>query len=210
MAFLCTAPDGFLTFLPTPIPLKQIFQLTLAKDLGLLQWTASGMQMEILFRGRLQKSLEDLEYIVQSGHMKNLLTVALSGLMFLAAACSSQDLIADPSSQSRYSYDSDWENIKEAILSKDVRGLSAYAASDAIDSELIINSFHADPEFLEQLKKATYEDLKVDDSGEEVLLVLSVNVSGSDEDGNEYESGLYLYFFQGEPGLQLVNFLAAG
>lgn len=108
--------------------------------------------------------------------------------------------------ESRYSYDQDFANIKEAILNKDIPGLAAYASSDAIDAELIIQSFHADPEYIRQLKSFSYKDLKVEDGG----LVLSVMVSGSDEEGNEYESGLYLYFSQGEPNLELVNFLAAG
>ena len=134
--------------------------------------------------------------------------LAATFILFLVA-CSSGNAQAEPI-QSRYNYDTDWENIKEAILKKDIKGLAAYAESDAIDAELIIDSFHADAEYIEQLRKATFKDLAVDDQGDRVLLVLSVNVSGSDEDGNEYESGLYLYFYQGEPSLQLVNFLAAG
>lgn len=115
-----------------------------------------------------------------------------------------------PAIQSRYAYDQDWENIKEAILNKDVKGLSAYAASDAVDAQLIIDSFHADRDFLDQLKKASYKDLRTEDDGDRILLVFSAEVAGSDEEGNEYESGLYLYFNQGDPSLELVNFLAAG
>ena len=110
----------------------------------------------------------------------------------------------------RYAYDQDWENIKEAILKKDVKALGAYAASDTIDAEEIIQAFHADADYLAQLKNSTYEDLKTETDGSEVRLVFSVTVSGSDEDGNTYESGLYIYLNQGEPSLEIVSFLAAG
>ena len=111
--------------------------------------------------------------------------------------------------ESRYQYDKDWERFKEAVVAKDIRGVSAFASSDAIDAEILIDAF-SDPEFLEMLKVATYEDLETNTDGPEVLLVFSAAVSGSDEEGNEYESGLYLYFSQGEQSLMLENFLAAG
>ncbi|MCB1138938.1 MAG: hypothetical protein KDK23_09295 [Leptospiraceae bacterium] len=135
------------------------------------------------------------------------ITVIVAFLAVVALACAGQ-IQAQPTS--RYSYDTDWENIKEAILNKDVRALGAYAASDAIDAEEIIQAFHADPEYLAQLKKSTYRDLKTEIDGSEVRLVFSAMVSGSDEDGNTYESGLYIYLNQGEPSLEIVSFLAAG
>jgi len=52
--------------------------------------------------------------------------------------------------------------------------------------------------------------LTTDTSGEEVLLVFSATVKGDDGEGNTFESGLYLYFSQGENSLLLENFLAAG
>ena len=140
--------------------------------------------------------------------MKLIRAILAANLLLLVVACTS-GAHAEPAIQSRYSYDTDWENIKEAILKKDVKGLAAYAESDSIDAELIIDSFHADQEYLDQLRKASFEDLTVE-QGDRDLLEFSVNVSGSDEEGNEYECGLYLYFYQGEPSLQLVNFLAAG
>lgn len=109
----------------------------------------------------------------------------------------------------RYNYDVDFEVFKKAVIAKDIKGVSAFAGSDEIDAEALIQLFE-DPDFLADLKKATYDDLTVDDSGDEVLLVFSSSVSGSDDEGNEFESGVYLYFSQGDPSLLLENFMAAG
>ena len=111
--------------------------------------------------------------------------------------------------ESKFHYDEDWNRFKEAVINKDIPGVSAFASSDMIDSEVIVDAF-GDPEFLELLKNATYNDLTTDTEGPEVLLVFSAAIAGEDEDGNVYESGLYLYFSQGETGLLLENFLAAG
>jgi len=111
--------------------------------------------------------------------------------------------------ESRFHYDEDWDRFKEAVISKNIQGVSAFASSDAIDAELLVDAF-SDSDFLEQLRVATYDDLTTDIEGEEVLLVFSATMSGSDEEGNEYESGVYLYFSQGENSLLLENFLAAG
>lgn len=110
--------------------------------------------------------------------------------------------------QSRYTYDKDWERFKEAVINKDLQGIGAFAGSDAIDAQIIIDLF-SDSDFLNQLKAAAYEDLKVNTEGEEVVLEFSATVSGVDEDGNEYESGVYLYFSQAE-SLLLDYVLAAG
>jgi len=110
---------------------------------------------------------------------------------------------------SRYNYDKDWEYFKTAVINKDIKSVSAFIISDNIDAEILIQAF-SDPVFLSDLKKATYEDLKVDTSGEYVRLVFSTEVEGHDDEGNTYESGLYLYFMQGDPSLMLENFVAAG
>ena len=110
---------------------------------------------------------------------------------------------------SRYNYDQDWEIFKTAVINEDIKGVSAFASSDEIDAEMLVEAFQ-DPDFLSALKKATYEDLTVETSGDEELLVFSCAIEGSDDEGNTYESGLYLYFSQGDPSLLLENFLAAG
>lgn len=110
----------------------------------------------------------------------------------------------------RYAYDIDFENIQQAILEKDMPLLKDYSEKE-VDIETLVDMIHMDDDFKAQLKEATYDDLVVTDgpSGED-MLSLSLTVSGSDDEGNEYESGIYLYFEQGEPSLILKEFLAAG
>lgn len=119
------------------------------------------------------------------------------------------DQMEEDEVSSRYHYDEDFEVFKTAVINKDIKGVSAFASSDNIDAESIIQGF-SDPDFLAVMKASTWEDLEVDTSGEEVLLVLSCMVEGKDDEGNTWESGLFLYFSQGEPSLLLENFFAAG
>lgn len=116
---------------------------------------------------------------------------------------------ADNEISSRYHYDEDWEVFKTAVINKDVKAVQAFAGSDIVDALPIIEAF-SDPDFLAILRKSTYNDLKADTNGEEVLLVFSAAVESDDGEGNIFESGLLLYFSQGEMGLILENFLAAG
>jgi hypothetical protein len=105
-------------------------------------------------------------------------------------------------------YEKDFEGFKAALLSQDIQGVSAYAGSDEIDAENIVIAFN-DPDFLAQVKAATLADL-TEAEGQEGVFELAVMVSGSDDEGNEWESGLFLYFSKGEDGLKLENFFAAG
>ena len=56
----------------------------------------------------------------------------------------------------------------------------------------------------------TYDDLTVNEVEGVVNLEGSILVSGSDEEGNVYESGIMLYFTQGEPSLLFDAYVAAG
>jgi hypothetical protein len=147
--------------------------------------------------------------------LKNILKSAALPWLFLSlAVCQTQESQSMPSTgspvESRYAYDQDWEIIKEAILEKDLSTFAQYAESSDLDPDFVIRAFHADPEYMEQLRNSSYKDLKVEQRDGEILLVFSVYVSDSDEDGNVYESGLYLYMRQGEPSLEIISFLAAG
>ena len=119
------------------------------------------------------------------------------------------ELETEEKAASRYHYDEDFEVFKTAVINKDIRGVSAFASSDNIDAEIIIEAF-SDPDFLKQLTAATYHDLTTDTSGDDVLLVFSASMEGDDGEGNIFESGLYIYFSQGETSLLLENFLTAG
>lgn len=143
-------------------------------------------------------------------------TVFVAGIaMITHSANKSIPQLAKPSPASStqktaYDYDLDWQNIKTAILDKDVQTLANYTANDELDVESVIEMIHADEEFLNLFKNINYEDLTIqeDESGV-VFLVASMFISGTTEDGYEYESGIYLYFAQ-EENLFLVDVLAAG
>lgn len=122
---------------------------------------------------------------------------------------SEDEVISEVEDEAPVQYDASWESFKTAVVNKDIKGVSAFASSDKIDAEFVVQAF-SDPEFLALLKKAKYEDLEIDNSSEEEILKFSGYLETSDDEGNIYESGLYLYFTKGETGLLLEDFQAAG
>ncbi len=115
-----------------------------------------------------------------------------------------------PEINSRYAYDQDWANIKEAILKKDYKALKDYCVDDEVDVEMLIDQIHYDDELVKQLKAMSYEDLRTEEGPTgDMMLVASLAVSGVEE-GIEYESGIYIYMEQGDPSLMIVTYLAAG
>ncbi|MCB1175816.1 MAG: hypothetical protein KDK39_19735 [Leptospiraceae bacterium] len=139
-----------------------------------------------------------------------LLSLTTALIMMLVAACTGSQVPVTPAAESRYAYDQDWENIKAAIVQKDVRALAAYASSDSLDAEEIIQAFHADADFLQAMQQSAYKDLKTETDDGSVRLVFAALLRGADDEGNIYESGLFLYMIQGDNHLEIVSFLAAG
>ena len=110
---------------------------------------------------------------------------------------------------SKYNYDKDWEIIKKLILDKDFQELAAWARADEFDAEMFIEM--AQEEFVQKaLKNTNYKDLRVEEMNGEMYLVFNSSISETDEEGNEYGSGLSLYIYQGDPSLMLEYFIAAG
>ncbi len=111
--------------------------------------------------------------------------------------------------ESRYHYDQDWKIFKTAVLTRDIKGMAAFASSDEIDSEDLLQSL-SNEIILKKLNATTYNDLKSETQGEFTYLVFSAKTSFIDENGNEFESGVYLYFTQGETSLLLDYYYVAG
>jgi hypothetical protein len=109
----------------------------------------------------------------------------------------------------RFDYVADFAAFKEAVAKKDKETIDWYNKAEGTDADMII-MFFEDPDFLKQLKSAKYEDLTASDFNGTPVVTFSATVSGKDEEGNEYESGIYLYFEETGSGLRLVNVLAAG
>jgi hypothetical protein len=111
---------------------------------------------------------------------------------------------------SRYNYDIDFDLIKKAILDKEVESLKEFCTGNEVKADDVITIF-SDTEFNKLLTDATYESLStLENEQGEIELVFSGLSSFTDEEGNVYESGVYLYFKQGDLNLELVRMLAAG
>ena len=119
---------------------------------------------------------------------------------------SSNSIQPEEEVKSRYHYDQDWELFKSAVLTKDIKGMAAFASSDEIDSECLLQVL-SDSEILKKLNSTTYKDLAIETKGEFTYLVFSMETLYDDEEGNKYESGVYLYFTQGESNLLLDYYL---
>lgn len=132
-----------------------------------------------------------------------------------AATVSNDDVITDETDQpeeeivSKYAYDKDWEMIKEAIINKDIPGLGAWAGSDAFDAEMFIGMAQEDW-VMDALKATSYDDLKTEEMEDGVYLVFYAEITGMDDEGNEYGSSITLYMSQGDPNLMVEYFIAAG
>jgi len=113
-----------------------------------------------------------------------------------------------PEIESRYQYDKEWEVFKEAILNKDIKGVSAFASSDAIDAEALIMVMDNEV-FLQKLKETKYEDLVVNETDVGISIEFHAIETAIDADGNEVGSAITIFFTEGEQFLELDYFFAA-
>ena len=111
---------------------------------------------------------------------------------------------------SKYNYDVDFDLIKTAILAKDGEALAPFCDSESVNVEEVLMYF-GDPEFSGMLEKATYDALGSEENElGEIELVWAGALEFTDDEGNTFESGVYLYFKQGDLNLELVRVLTAG
>ena len=80
---------------------------------------------------------------------------------------------------------------------------------EGVDADMILLYFE-DPAFLEKLKAFNFSDLEETDYNGTPVKELSIELSGSDESGEVYETGIFIYFKETADGLEVVNLLAAG
>jgi hypothetical protein len=106
-------------------------------------------------------------------------------------------------------FEQDWETFKKSVLDKNIQGIAAFASSDEIDSETLL-TYLSDEEILKQLKLTSFNNLTSEIQGESNYLVFSVLLNEFDDDGNQYESGIYLYFIKSDTNLMLDYYLIAG
>jgi hypothetical protein len=111
---------------------------------------------------------------------------------------------------SKYNYDVDFDLIKTAILAKDGEFLSSFCDSESVNVDEVLMYF-GDPSFAELLIGATYDSLQpLENELQEIELVWSGLSTYTNDEGNNYESGVYMYFKQGDLNLELVKVLVAG
>ncbi|MDG1477639.1 MAG: hypothetical protein P8Q14_10870 [Vicingaceae bacterium] len=111
--------------------------------------------------------------------------------------------------ESKYQYDKEWEVFKEAVINKDIKGVAAFASSDAIDAEFLITVMDNEI-LLQKLRETKYEDLKVNETEQGVSLEFYAIETTIDEDGNEVGSAISIFFTEGDQFLELDYFVVAG
>lgn len=107
------------------------------------------------------------------------------------------------------SYAADWETFKQAVLNKDIPGMSAFASSDAIDSESLLASMSEDY-ILEALENTAYEDLTMNEAEGVMTVIFEVSIEGTDDEGATVGSGITLYFSQDAGRLLLDTYIVGG
>jgi hypothetical protein len=115
----------------------------------------------------------------------------------------------EPEIESSYHYDDEWEVFKEAIINKDIKGVSAFASSDVIDAEALIMVMDNEI-FLKKLKETKYKDLEVNETELGISIEFHAIETAIDENGNEVGSAVTIFFTEGERFLELDYFVAAG
>jgi PBP1b-binding outer membrane lipoprotein LpoB len=98
-----------------------------------------------------------------------------------------------------YQYDTDWENIKKAILSHDLVTLQAYVNEDNVDPLELLSSCQSDY-ILNKLTLNSFDDLVVEYIEDEVYLVFYASGAGT----------IAIYLYQGEKNLYVDYYIIGG
>jgi hypothetical protein len=100
-------------------------------------------------------------------------------------------------------YVKDWEEIKKAIVAKDIPGLGKFASSDAVDSEVLMNlanEFH----ILQVLESYEFKHLKVEEKEGNTYHVFY----GYTQQDNDPKKELWIYMSKGETNLMVDYFVS--
>lgn len=106
-------------------------------------------------------------------------------------------------------YASDWSLFRSAVSDNNLDDFKLFMGPDVSDPEGLLMSLQEEW-VMTKLVETPYEDLTVSDYNGTPVKEFAAGVQGSDDEGNIYESGIYLYFEEGPDGLMLVNVLMAG
>ena len=106
-------------------------------------------------------------------------------------------------------YDVEFEAFKKSVVDNDSIAFMPFVGADVSDPISLLRMLQEDW-VMAELSTTTYADLTVSDYNGTPVKEFSVGVEGQDDEGNTYESGIYLYFEETPTALVLVNVLMAG
>ncbi len=106
-------------------------------------------------------------------------------------------------------YASDWGLFRGAVSDNNLEDFKFFMGADISDPESLLMSLQEEW-VLTKLVETPYEDLTDSDYNGTPVKEFVADVEGSDEEGNIYESAIFLYFEESPDGLKLVNVLMAG
>lgn len=107
-------------------------------------------------------------------------------------------------------YASDWSLFRSAVSDNSWEDFKGFIGPDVSDPEGLLTMLQEDW-VMSKMNETPYEDLKDSDYNGTPVKEFVAEVEGSDDEGNTYESAVFLYFEEAaDGGLKLVNVLMAG
>jgi len=146
-------------------------------------------------------------------------SIILSASIFIFASCSgNSEETTTPNSDTTktdtviattIAYDLEWEAFKKSVVDNDSIAFLPFVGTEVSDPISLLGMLQEDW-VMAKLSTATYTDLIISDYNGTPVKEFSVGVESTDEEGNTYESGIYLYFEETPTAFILVNVLMAG
>lgn len=147
--------------------------------------------------------------------MRNSIILFASILLFASCSGSTEEPTTtdttktDTTVQTAITYDVEWDAFKKSVVDNDSVAFMLFVGPDVSDPISLLRMLQEDW-VMEDLNMTTYADLTVSDYDGTPVKEFSAGVEGQDEEGNVYESGIFLYFEESPAGFMLVNVLMAG
>lgn len=111
--------------------------------------------------------------------------------------------------QSSFHYDEDWDALKEAIYKKDTETIQGFISDPELDAATIIQLCSEDF-VIKALKATDYASLKDSEFNGTFAKEFNASEEYTDEEGNEYGTGISIFLEEGMSGLRILYVLAAG
>lgn len=106
-------------------------------------------------------------------------------------------------------YEASWQEFIEAVETNDLEKFKSFCGPDVYEQDFLIVALQEDW-VLTPLKASTFESLTDSDFNGTPVKEFSADVEGSDDEGNIYESAIFLYVEKTDSGIRIVNTLMAG